>query len=116
MRMPEKTLFQKILDRDRPGVILYEDDLCGAFRDINPQAPVHILIVPRKPIPTLDDLTVEDGALVSHLFFVAKRLAAEEGLGRGYRAVINCGPDGLQSVYHLHIHLLGGRKMKWPPG
>ncbi len=114
--MPEKTLFQKIADREIPSTIVYEDDQCFAFRDINPQAPTHLLIVPRKPIPGLDDLDDADESLIGHLFMVAKSLAAEEGLVRGYRTVFNCGEDGQQSVPHLHLHLLGGRKMTWPPG
>ena len=114
--MSEKTIFQKIMDREMDADILHEDDRCVAFRDINPQAPTHILIVPRKPIPSLDDLDPEDKALVGHLFVVARELAQEEGLRDGYRTVINCGDDGGQSVWHLHLHLLGGRRMDWPPG
>ncbi|NBB87745.1 MAG: HIT domain-containing protein [Bacteroidetes bacterium] len=112
----DRTLFQKIIDRDVPADIVHEDERCIAFRDINPQAPTHLLIVPRKPIPTLDDLEPEDAELVGHLFLVAKQLAAEEGLTEGYRTVFNCGDHGQQSVYHLHLHLLGGRQLSWPPG
>lgn len=114
--MSEKTLFERIIDREIPADIIYEDDVCVVFRDINPQAPTHVLIVPRKPIPTLDDVTEDEGTLVGHLFLVAKKIAADEGLENGYRAVLNCKADGSQSVDHLHVHLLGGRKMKWPPG
>ena len=114
--MPEKTLFQKIASRDIPADIVYEDDLCIAFRDINPQAPTHILIVPLKPIPTLDDLTEEDEPLVGHLFLVAKKLARQEGLTNGYRTVFNCGEAAGQTVFHIHLHLLGGRMLTWPPG
>ncbi|MFQ5571926.1 MAG: histidine triad nucleotide-binding protein [Rhodothermales bacterium] len=114
--MSEKTLFERIIDREIPANIIYEDDLCVVFRDINPQAPMHVLVVPRKPIPTLDDLKEEDVPLVGHLLMVAKQIAAQEGLENGYRAVFNCGRDGQQSVLHLHLHVLGGRKMKWPPG
>ena len=114
--MAEKTLFQKIMDREEPGDILYEDDLCAALRDINPQAPTHVLIVPRKPIPTLDDLTEEDESLVGHLFLVAQEVAAEEGLTNGYRTVFNNGRDAQQTVEHIHLHLIGGRRMSWPPG
>ncbi len=114
--MAEKTLFQKIMDREEPGDILYEDDLCAALRDINPQAPTHVLIVPRKPIPTLDDLTEEDESLVGHLFLVAQEVAAEEGLTDGYRTVFNNGRDAQQTVEHIHLHLIGGRRMSWPPG
>ena len=112
----EKTLFQKIMDREEPGDILYEDDRCAALRDINPQAPTHVLVVPRKPIPTLDALTEDDEALVGHLFLVAQKVAAEEGLTGGYRTVFNNGSDAQQTVHHIHLHLIGGRKMSWPPG
>ena len=112
----KKTLFQKIIDREEPGDILYEDDQCVALRDINPQAPTHVLIVPRKPIPTLDALTEDDEALVGHLFLIAQKVAAEEGLSDGYRTVFNNGPDARQTVDHIHLHLIGGRGMSWPPG
>lgn len=114
--MANETLFQKIANGDIPADIVYEDDHCFAFRDINAQAPTHLLICPRKPIPTLDDLTEEDEPLIGHLVFVAQKLAAEHGLTDGYRTVFNCGEDGGQSVYHLHLHLLGGRPFHWPPG
>ena len=114
--MPEKTLFQKIADREIPADLVYEDDQCIAFRDIHPVAPTHILIVPRKPIPTLNDLTPEDEPVVGHLFSIAKKLAAKEGLTGGYRTVFNCGQDAGQTVYHIHLHLLGGRSLTWPPG
>jgi histidine triad (HIT) family protein len=114
--MAEKTLFQKIMDREEPGDILYEDDRCVALRDINPQAPTHVLIVPRKPIPTLDELTEEDEPLVGHLFLVAQKVAADEGLTDGYRTVFNNGSDAQQTVEHIHLHLIGGRRMSWPPG
>ncbi len=114
--MPEKTLFQKIGDGDIPADIVYEDDLCFAFRDINPQAPTHVLVCPRKPIPSVDDVTETDRELVGHLFVVAARIAQEEGLRDGYRSVFNCGKHGQQTVPHLHLHLLGGRQMQWPPG
>ncbi|MEM6646681.1 MAG: histidine triad nucleotide-binding protein [Bacteroidota bacterium] len=110
------TLFEKIAAREIPADIVHEDEQCLAFRDINPVAPTHILIVPRKPIPTLNDLTPDDEPLMGHLFLVAQRLAAQEGLTKGYRTVINCGEEGGQSVYHIHLHLIGGRKMTWPPG
>ena len=113
--MADKTLFQKIADREIPADFVHEDEHCIAFRDINPQAPTHILIVPRKPIPTLNDLTDDDGTLVGHLFLVARDIAAEEGL-TDYRTVFNCGEGAGQSVFHLHLHLLGGRRMSWPPG
>lgn len=114
--MAGKTLFQKIADREIPATLVHEDDRCIAFRDIDPKAPTHLLVVPRKPIPSLDDLEEEDAALVGHLFVVARRLAEAEGLTGGYRTVFNCGPDAGQSVDHLHLHVLGGRALSWPPG
>ena len=114
--MGENTLFEKIIAREIPGDIVYEDDACVALRDINPQAPVHLLVVPRRPIPSLDDLTEEDEPLYGHLLVVAKKVAGQEGLENGYRIVINCGPDAHQTVYHLHLHVIGGREMGWPPG
>ena len=114
--MPEKTLFQKIADGEIPADIVYEDDRCFAFRDINPQAPTHLLVVPRKPISSLDHLTADDEALVGHLFVIAQKIAAQEGLSGGYRTVFNCGQDAGQSVDHLHLHVLGGRPLTWPPG
>jgi histidine triad (HIT) family protein len=114
--MTEKTLFQKIMDGELDGEILYEDDKCAVLRDINPQAPTHVLIVPRKVIPSLDDLTEEDEALIGHLFVVAKKIAADEGLANGYRTVFNNGRGAHQEVDHIHLHLLGGRALGWPPG
>jgi len=114
--MAEKTLFQKIADREIPSDMVYEDDEIVAFRDIDPKAPVHVLVVPRKPIPTLDDLEPADAPLVGRLFLVAKQVAAAEGLDKGWRAVFNCGPDAQQAVFHIHLHVLGGRRMSWPPG
>ena len=111
-----RTIFHKIADGDIPGDVVYRDEQCFALRDINPQAPTHILIVPVKPIPSLDDLTADDEKTVGHLFIVAKKLAADEGLREGYRTVFNCGPAAGQSVDHIHLHLIGGRKMNWPPG
>ncbi len=114
--MADKTLFQKIIDGEIPADIVYEDDRCAAFRDNNPQAPTHLLVVPRKPIRDLRVLDEEDAALVGHLFVVARRLAEQEGITDGYRTVFNAGPQAGQSVDHLHLHLLGGRTMDWPPG
>ena len=112
----EKTIFQKIADREIPADIVYEDEEVIAFRDINPQAPVHILIVPRKPIPSIDHIEEEDVPVAGRLFRVARQLASDEGLSDGYRVVMNCGRHGQQSVDHIHLHLLGGRQMPWPPG
>ena len=114
--MSEKTLFQRIADGEIPGDFVHEDESCFAIRDINPQAPTHILIIPRKPIPSNNDVEAEDAALVGHLLVVAKSIAESEGLDGGYRLVFNCGPDAGQEVAHLHLHLLGGRRMAWPPG
>ena len=113
--MPDKTLFQKIADREIPGDLVYEDDRAFAFRDIQPAAPVHVLVVPRKPIPRADAIEPEDEALVGHLFTVARQVAAQEGLA-DYRLVMNNGEGAGQSVFHLHLHLLGGRSFSWPPG
>jgi histidine triad (HIT) family protein len=111
-----ETIFSKIIDRSIPADIIYEDDLCLAFRDITPQAPTHVLIIPKKPIPKLADATSQDHALLGHLLLTVKRVADQLGLENGYRVVINSGEDGGQTVYHLHLHLLGGRAMQWPPG
>ncbi len=114
--MLKENLFQKIIDRQIPATIVYEDDRCLAFRDINPQAPTHLLIIPRKVIPTHDDLTDADAALVGHLHVVAAKLAQQLGLTHGYRLVLNCREGAGQTVPHLHLHLLGGRQFPWPPG
>ena len=109
-------IFLKILNKQIPAKIAYEDDRCLAFHDVNPQAPVHVLIIPRKVIATHDDLTEEDRELVGHLHLVAARLAKQLGLSEGYRVVVNCRERAGQTVPHLHLHLLGGRDMTWPPG
>lgn len=115
--MSAKTLFEKICDREIPAEIVYEDDQCVAFRDISPQAPIHILIIPRKPIARVALASAEDQALLGHLLMVASRVARSEGVAdAGFRLVINNGPDGGEAVPHLHVHLLGGRQMAWPPG
>ncbi|MEQ1438630.1 histidine triad nucleotide-binding protein [Fontimonas sp. SYSU GA230001] len=111
-----KTLFEKIIDRELPATIVYEDTQCVAFRDINPAAPVHILLVPRKPIVKLSDADAADQALLGHLMLVASKIAAAEGFGEAYRLVVNNGAAAGQSVFHLHLHILAGRPMKWPPG
>lgn len=111
------TVFAKIIRREVSAAIVYEDELVIAFRDIAPQAPVHILIVPRKAIPTLNDATESDKELLGHILLVAQRIAVQENIAdRGYRLVINTNSDGGQTVFHLHCHLLGGRPMEWPPG
>ncbi len=114
--MPEKTIFKRIIDGEIPADIVYEDEQCLAFRDIDPKAPTHLLVVPRKEIASLDDLDDDDESLVGHLVLVARKLAADMNLSDGYRLVVNCGDQGGQAVPHLHFHLLAGRQMKWPPG
>ena len=114
--MSAKTIFKRIIDKEIPAKLAYEDDLCLAFHDVNPQAPTHVLVIPKKEIPSLTQLAAEDQTLLGHLLLVVQKLAGELGLDGGYRVVINCGPDGGQSVDHLHLHLLGGRQLKWPPG
>jgi histidine triad (HIT) family protein len=110
-------VFQKIIDRQIPAAIVYEDDLVLAFRDANPQAPVHVLIVPKKHIPRIAAASAEDHKLMGHLLLKAAAVAAQLGLDKtGYRLVINNGPDGGESVPLLHCHILGGRRMSWPPG
>lgn len=110
------TIFGKVIRREIPADIIYEDNLCLAFRDINPQAPVHVLVIPKQPIAKLSDAESQDHALMGHLLLTVKRVADQLGLSNGYRVVINTGSDGGQTVYHLHLHLLGGRQMTWPPG
>jgi histidine triad (HIT) family protein len=114
--MSEKTIFRRIIDKEIPAKIVYEDDLCLAFRDVNPQAPTHVLLIPKKEIPSLDSLAADDQMLLGHLMLVIRKLAEQLGLTGGYRVAINCGPDAGQTVSHLHLHLLGGRSMTWPPG
>ena len=110
--MAEETIFSKIIRQEIPAPLLYQDDLVSAFRDINPQAPTHILIVPNKVIPTVNDVTTEDEVALGRLFTVARKLAAEEGIDEsGYRLVVNCNRDGGQEVFHLHMHLLGGKRI-----
>jgi histidine triad (HIT) family protein len=110
------TIFSKIIRKEIPAKIIYEDDLALAFHDVNPQAPTHVLIIPKQSIPQLDLATEDDQALLGHLLLTVKKVAQELGLNKGYRVVINNGEDGGQTVYHLHIHLLGDRIMQWPPG
>ncbi len=110
-------LFCNILAGDVPAEIIYESDTVIAFRDINPRAPMHVLIVPREHISTINDIDTEHEAIVGSLFTAARDIAAQEGVSEeGYRAVMNCNSDGGQSVFHLHLHVLGGRMLTWPPG
>lgn len=111
-----ETIFTKIINREIPADIIYEDELCLAFNDIQPQAPVHFLIIPKKPIATINDMAEEDKPLLGHLFWTAKKLATEQGFAEdGYRVVMNCNEYGGQSVYHIHLHLLAGKPLGWPP-
>ncbi len=115
--MTSDTVFAKIVRKEIPAQIIYQDEDVTAFRDLNPAAPTHILIVPNQIIPTLNDATPEDERLLGKLLLTARKLAQQEGIAAGgYRVVMNCNSDGGQSVYHLHLHLLGGRKLTWPPG
>ena len=114
--MTDKTIFQKIIDGEIPADIVYEDEQCLAFHDIAPQAPIHLLVIPRKPIRSVASLEDSDMELIGHLWKVIRNLASQLNLDGGYRVVVNCGPDGGQEVDHLHYHLLGGRPMQWPPG
>ena len=110
-------IFCRIVDRQAPARIVFEDETLVAFEDLNPQAPVHLLVVPRRHLPSLKEATAEDEPLLGHLFTVAANLARERGLEtKGYRTVINNGSGAGQSVFHLHVHVLGGRVFRWPPG
>ena len=110
------TLFEKIIAREIPADIIFEDDLVLAFNDINPQAPTHVLVIPKKPIPRIAEAIPDDHQVLGHLLLKAREVAAELNLENGYRLVINNGPDGGESVPHLHLHILGGRALNWPPG
>ena len=110
------TIFSKIINRKIPADIVFEDDLCLAFRDVNPQAPTHILVIPKKSIPKLSDATNNDQVLLGHLMMTAKKIAVDEGIDDAFRLVINNGKDAGQPVFHLHVHLLAGRSFSWPPG
>lgn len=114
--MLSDNIFLKIVEKQIPARIVHEDEHCVAFHDINPQAPVHVLIVPRKVIPTHADIQAEDRELLGHLHVVAAQLADQLGIGDGYRLVLNCKERAGQTVPHLHLHLLGGRPLTWPPG
>jgi histidine triad (HIT) family protein len=114
--MSGDTIFGKIIRKEIPANIVYEDDLCLAFRDISPQAPTHILVIPKTPIAKLSEASTEHKALLGHLLLVVKTIAEQESLTNGYRVVINTDQDGGQTVFHLHLHLLGGRALAWPPG
>lgn len=110
------TLFERILSGDIPASIVYQDDLAFVINDINPQAPVHCLVIPKKPVPRVGEAGEEDKELLGHLLLVAAKMAKDLNLEKGYRVIINNGPDGGESVPHLHVHVVGGRQMTWPPG
>ena len=111
--MTEKTIFEKIIGREIPADIVYEDNSVIAFNDIEPQSPVHVLIVPKKPIPTVNDIEEDDEQVLGHLFTVAAKIAKEKEIDEGgYRLIVNCNADGGQVVFHLHMHLMGGRRMQ----
>ena len=114
--MLNDNIFQKIIDRKIKADIVYEDDLCLAFRDINPQAPTHVLVIPKKEIARLSDAAEEDQALLGHLVLAAGKIARKLGVADAFRLVVNNGADAGQSVFHLHLHILAGRKLRWPPG
>ncbi len=114
--MAEKTIFKRIIDGEIPAKIVYQDEQCLAFHDIAPQAPTHVIVIPRKEIASLAQASEDDSALLGHLLVVISKLARELNLGEGYRVVVNCGGHGGQTVDHLHFHLLGGRHLGWPPG
>ncbi|GIW99251.1 MAG: histidine triad nucleotide-binding protein [Pirellulaceae bacterium] len=112
-----ETVFSKIIRGEIPAKIVHEDDQCLAFHDIAPKAPVHVLVIPKKPIESVDAISEEDAGLLGHIWVTIPRIAAQLGLAEnGYRVVVNCGRDGGQEVEHLHFHLLGGRRLTWPPG
>tara|TARA_B100001248_G_scaffold262669_1_gene260672 strand:- start:78771 stop:79115 length:345 start_codon:yes stop_codon:yes gene_type:complete len=114
--MSDKTLFQKIIDREIPAGIEFEDDQCIVIQDINPQAPTHLLVIPKQVIARVGEAAPEDAALLGHLLLVARDMAKKMGLEEGFRIIINNGPHGGETVPHLHVHVLGGRAMLWPPG
>jgi histidine triad (HIT) family protein len=116
MAQTTETIFSKIIRREILADIVYEDELTLAFKDVNPQAPVHILVIPKKVIPQLATAEEDDTELLGHLLQTAKKVAAQAGLEKGYRVVINTGEDGGQTVHHIHLHILGGRQLSWPPG
>jgi histidine triad (HIT) family protein len=112
-----ETIFGKIAAGEIPADVVYEDDEVVAFRDISPQAPTHVLVIPRKPIPTLNDVQPEDAGLIAQMILIAKKVAEDEGIAKaGYRLVMNCNAAAGQTVFHIHLHVLGGRPMQWPPG
>ena len=114
--MAEKTIFKRIIDREIPAKIVYEDEHTLAFEDIHPVAPTHLVVIPKREIASVDDISEADEQVIGHLFVAIRAIAAQLGLTGGYRVVTNCGPDAGQEVLHLHFHLLAGRRLMWPPG
>jgi len=114
--MAEKTIFKRIIDKEIPAKIVYEDDHCLAFEDIHPAAPIHLIVIPKREIASVDDVNATDEIVVGHLFTAMRAIAAKLGIQSGYRVVTNCGRDAGQEVMHLHFHMLAGRKFGWPPG
>ena len=114
--MSEKTIFKRIIDGEIPADIVYEDELCMAFHDVAPQAPVHVLVIPKKEIRSIADLAEEDQHLAGHLLLAIQKVAQQLELDEGYRVISNCGAKAGQTVDHLHLHIMGGRSLKWPPG
>jgi histidine triad (HIT) family protein len=114
--MSEKTIFKRIIDGEIPANVVHDDQHCLAFHDIDPKAPTHVLVIPKKEIANFDDIGDDDQALLGHMMTVVRDVARQLKLDDGYRVVVNCGPHGGQAVDHLHFHLLGGRQMTWPPG
>src|SRR6476646_7989633 len=114
--MADKTIFQRIIDKEIPAKIIYEDDQCLAFHDVSPQAPIHVLVIPKQAIVSVATVADDDAELLAHMWLVMRDLAKQLKRDAGYRVVVNCGRDGGQSVDHLHFHLLGGRQLTWPPG
>src|SRR3954451_15805246 len=114
--MSGKTIFKRIIDKEIPAKIAYEDELCLAFHDVNPQAPVHVLLIPKKEISSLAHLSADDQMLLGHLMLTVGKVAQQLDLSGGYRLVVNCGAAAGQTVDHLHLHILGGRDLGWPPG
>ena len=110
------TVFGKIIAGEIPADVVYEDDLCLAFRDVNPKAPTHILLIPKKPITQLSEADQEDQSLLGHLMLTAGKIAEDEGFGHAFRLVVNNGADAGQTVFHLHLHIIAGRRLSWPPG
>ncbi len=110
------TIFKKIIDGEIPADVVHDDEICLAFKDAEPQAPTHVLVIPKKEIASIDDIQPEDASILGHIWTVIPKLAEQLELGDGYRVVVNCGSYGGQAVDHLHFHVIGGRRMKWPPG